>query len=221
MKLGGHLLPPTLDDRAISRYTEKIRNIGSKVSKLVVVVGGGEIARKYIDTARALGASERLCDVVGIEVTRLNARLLIPKLGKETHPTPITSIKELRRKIAKSKLLVMGGLEPGQSTAGVAALSAETICADLLIIATNVDGVYTDDPKVVPTAKKIDEITPQTILRMISGRKRRAGGYKLLDSVALESLIRSKIKTYVIDGRKMENFDKALGGERVGTLIVG
>lgn len=218
VKLGGHLIPPDLDIEVISDYAEKIREL-SEQNKVVVVVGGGENARKYIDAARSLGADEGLCDVIGIEMTRLNARLLISKLGEDAYPTPPVTVEGLRRAFAESRIVVMGGLQPGQSTNAVAALAAETVGADVLIVATDVDGVYTDDPKLVPTAKKMERITPDKLLRMMIKKGRRAGEYMLFDTVSLEVIKRSSIRTYVIDGRDPNNFDRVLRGERVGTLV--
>ncbi|HID90792.1 TPA: UMP kinase, partial [Candidatus Bathyarchaeota archaeon] len=143
LKLGGHLIPLTLDADVIARYAEKIREL-SRENRVVVVVGGGENARRYIDAARALGADEGVCDIIGIEITRLNARLLISKLGRDAYPVPPTSIDGLRRAFAESRIVVMGGLQPGQSTNAVAALAAEAIGADVLVIGTDVDGVYTE-----------------------------------------------------------------------------
>lgn len=218
LKLGGHLIPPTLDAEVISGYAEKIREL-SEQNKVVVVVGGGENARKYIGAARSLGANEGLCDVIGIEITRLNARLLISKLGRDAYPEPPITVEGLIRAFAESRIVVMGGLQPGQSTNAVAALAAEMIAADVLIVATDVNGVYTDDPNLVPTAKKIEEITPDKLLRMIIKRGHRAGEYRLFDTVALEVIKRSRIKTYVINGRDPKTFDRVLRGERVGTLV--
>ena len=54
--------------------------------EIFVVVGGGKTARDYIGIARGLGVSEAMCDEVGIEVTRLNAKLLIAALGEHAYP---------------------------------------------------------------------------------------------------------------------------------------
>jgi len=218
LKLGGHLIPLTLDADVIARYAEKIREL-SRENRVVVVVGGGENARRYIDAARALGADEGVCDIIGIEITRLNARLLISKLGRDAYPVPPTSIDGLRRAFAESRIVVMGGLQPGQSTNAVAALAAEAIGADVLVIGTDVDGVYTEDPRLDPTAEMIGEITPAELLGMIVEKGYRAGEYMLFDVVALEVIKRSAIKTYVVNGGNLENIDRALRGERVGTLV--
>jgi len=115
---------------------------------------------------------------------------------------------------------VLGGLQPGQSTNAVAAATAEAINADLLINATNVDGVYTDDPQKNPNAKKINQIKVDELLKMMIGFELSAGGYELFDPVAVKIVKRSKIPTWIIDGRDVNNIEKVLRGEKVGTKII-
>jgi len=115
---------------------------------------------------------------------------------------------------------VVGGLQPAQSTTAVAALAAEAIGAEKLIIATDVEGVYTDDPKKKPDAKLLREVTLSRLEEILRGSSHAAGEYKLIDQLALKVLRRSGITALVIDGRRPENLEKALSGERVGTLII-
>ncbi|MFQ6085078.1 MAG: UMP kinase [Candidatus Bathyarchaeia archaeon] len=219
LKLGGHLIPLDLSKETILAYSGAVKKIHSKGDKIVMVVGGGEMARRYINTARSLGADESLCDLIGIEVTRLNARLFISEMGDRAYPVPPTHIDELKKGLLESKIIVMGGLQPGQSTDAVAALAAEAIDADLLIIATDVDGIYTEDPKVSPSAKRIEEITPEDLLDIIAKRGHRAGEYELLDVLGLEVIKRSRITTHIIDGRDPKNIVKVWRGEKVGSVI--
>jgi uridylate kinase len=149
IKLGGHLFPYDLDTKKLSSYVEILRRLKSEKHYVLVVAGGGEIARKYISAARQLGAAEALCDELGIMVANLNARLLIAKLEDDAYPIPPSNNEELRLALVSGKIVVLGGLQPGQSTNAVAAIAAEVMKADLLINATNVEGVYSADPKKV------------------------------------------------------------------------
>jgi len=149
----------------------------------------------------------------------LNARLLIAALGDQAHPTPPQTIPEMQIAFQSRRIIVLGGIEPGQSTNAVAALAAEALGADLLVNATNVEGVYTADPKKDRKAKKLDEIDTEQLLRLVIGGEMGAGGYELFDPVAIKIVGRSRIPTRIIDGRVPENFEKAVRGEAIGTLL--
>jgi len=220
IKIGGYAFPSRLDLRRISAYAEMLRKLRDEGHRLIVVTGGGEEARKYIDAARKLGGSEGVCDLIGIEVSRLNARLMISRLGGDAYPEPPTSVKELRKAFETGKIVILGGLQPGQSTNAVAALCAEAIDADLFINATDVDGVYTADPDEDPNAEKLDEISADELLRKVLSKELWAGRYDLFDPIAIKIVMRSKILTRIIDGRKVENIERAIKGEKLGTLIL-
>lgn len=220
VKIGGHVFPSRLDLNKISDYAEMFKRLTSDGHRLIVVTGGGEEARKYINATRRLGGSELVCDLIGIQISRLNARLLISRLGKDAYPEPPTSVEELRKAFETEKIVVLGGLQPGQSTNAVAAVSAESINADLLINATDVDGVYMADPGKDPNAKKLDEIDADELLKKILSRELWAGSYELFDPVAIKIVKRSKILTRIIDGRKVGNIERVVKGEKLGTLII-
>jgi uridylate kinase len=113
----------------------------------------------------------------------------------------------------------MGGIRPGQTTDAVAASLAAHCKADLLINATNVDGIYDSDPKKNPSAKKFGEISTQQLLE-IAGREHRAGLTAIIDPIAAKIIHENKIKTIVVDGRKLDNIEKAIKGEDHGGTVV-
>ena len=80
--IGGSIIIKDHDYRKFRDYADVLRNLKEE-NDVFVVVGGGKTAREYIDIARSLGVSEAMCDDVGIEVTRLNAKLLIAALGED------------------------------------------------------------------------------------------------------------------------------------------
>lgn len=219
VKIGGLVFSSGLRAETISSYAEVLARLHDQGHRLVVVAGGGEEARKYIEAARELGASEFACDILGIEVSRLNARLLSAALRDRAYPDPPETIQELQIAFQSRRIIVIGGMTPGQSTNAVAALAAEAVGADLLVNATNVEGVYTSDPKKDPTAKKMDEVETEELLRLVLGDKMGAGSYELFDPVAIKIVERSKILTKIIDGRIPGNIEKAVRGEPIGTLL--
>ena len=219
VKLGGFSFPLELGVEEIKKYGEMFSKLKRDGNKLIVVTGGGKNARKYIEASRKLGANEALCDQIGILVTRLNARLLITSMGDDAYPKVPETIEDLRHYFESGKVIVMGGLQPGHSTNAVTALAAESIGASVLVNVTNVDGVYTADPKKDPKAKKFDEISTDKLLSLISGEEVSAGSYELLDPVSVRIIERSHIPTWIVSGEDPENILKILKGKHVGTRI--
>ena len=220
IKLGGHLFPGTPVPKKISAYADTLKKLRELGHSIIVVTGGGRVARTYIDAARRLGASEFTCDLLGIAVSRLNARLFIAKMGEDAYPEPVTSLSMLLNAFETGKIVFLGGLQPGQSTNAVGVLSAEAVNADLFINATDVDGVYTADPEEDSTAEKLDEVRTDELLKMLLAKELWAGSYALFDPVAIKLVERSKIPTRIIDGRNPANVEAAVKGEAIGTLIV-
>ncbi len=85
LSLGGSILAKNLDANRYLEYAVILRNL-SKKHNIIVITGGGEAARSYIGAARIMGADEVTCDYIGIEITRLNARLLIAAIGSDAYP---------------------------------------------------------------------------------------------------------------------------------------
>jgi uridylate kinase len=98
-------------------------------------------------------------------------------------------------------------------------MSAEAVEADLFINATDVDGVYTEDPKKVTEAKKLDVIELDELLKISLEGELKAGSYKLFDLLAVKIVQRSGIKTVIIDGRAPENIERVINGEKIGTMV--
>ena len=97
----------------------------SKTYQPIIVAGGGKIARHYISHARSSGADESTLDELGIEISRLNAKLLIYALKGKAYSHPPITLKEAQHAVDSGLIVVAGGLHPGQSTNGTAALIAE------------------------------------------------------------------------------------------------
>jgi uridylate kinase len=219
IKIGGHLFPSELNSAKINEFASILKNLQRKSHKLVVIAGGGANARLYIQAARKLGSDESYCDDIGIHFARLNAKLLISALGDDSYPIVAENTRELRAYNISDKIIVMGGLQAGQSTNAVAAIAAEIIGADLLVNGTDVDGVYTDDPKLYSDAKRLDEVSIGQLLEIIMKSKSSAGGYKLMDPVAVKIIERSKIPTIILDLKDPRNLIRAVEGNKIGTRI--
>ncbi len=203
----------------IREYSTLIRDLYESGLKIAVVVGGGEIARKYIELSRKLGVSASFQDQLGIEVSRINARLLSYTLWPYSTVEPPATLREAVSQFLQGKIVVMGGLQPGQSTASVAALLAEAINSDALILATTVEGVYTSDPHRDIRASLIPRLSYREF-RNIVEQSSEPGRYELIEPYAIDILERSKIILHIVNGFKVDNIKKILEGQEVGSIVL-
>jgi len=191
----------------------------SKICQPVLVAGGGKIARYFINHARSSGADESTLDELGIEISRLNAKLLIYALKGNAYPHPPTNLTEVKQAVDSGLIVVTGGLHPGQSTNGTAALIAEKINAAEFLNATDVDGIYDSDPNKNKKAKQFKRIELKDLRSLLVHEDSMAGGYDLMDIVALKVIERSKIKTKIIKS-DIKTIEKAIKGLPIGTEII-
>ena len=204
--------------KILKDYAEFLVKI-SKICQPIIIAGGGNIARHYISHARLSGADESTLDELGIEISRLNAKLLIYALKNKAYSHPPTTLQEVKHAVDDGLIVVAGGLHPGQSTNGTAALIAEKIQAEQFLNATDVDGVYDMDPNKFKKAKKFRRIELKNLKNMLVHEDSIAGGYDLMDIVALKIIERSKIKTRIINANP-KTIEKAIRGDDVGTKII-
>ena len=191
----------------------------SKICQPVIVAGGGKIARYFINHARSSGADESTLDELGIEISRLNAKLLIYALKDNAYPHPPTNLTEVKQAVDSGLIVVTGGLHPGQSTNGTAALIAEKINAAEFLNATDVDGIYDSDPNKNKKAKQFKRIELKDLRSLLVHEDSMAGGYDLMDIVALKVIERSKIKTKIIKS-DIKTIEKAIKGLSIDTEII-
>lgn len=201
----------TFEDREyISALSDLLRELANH--RLFVVVGGGKLARTYIELCRGLGADETFLDDIGIDASRLNAKVLIAALGDVAYPRPLRDYDEALQWSKTYPIIVMGGTHPGHTTDAVAALLAERVRASKLIISTNVDGIYEADPKTHPDAKLIREMTQTELVELTSKMSQAAGSNVVVDPLAARIIFRSKIPSYVLNGTHLGRLRAAIAG---------
>ncbi|WP_418285764.1 UMP kinase [Halorubrum sp. DTA46] len=221
VSIGGSVLAPDLDPDRVAAYAGAVEQLAVDGCEVGVVVGGGGVAREYIETARELGANEVELDQLGIGTTRLNARLLIAALEDRANVSPATGYDEAAEALRRGEVSIMGGVTPGQTTDAVAAAFAESVDADLLVYATSADGVYDADPNVDPDATQFAELSPAKLVDIVLPMSRNAGASAPVDLLAAKLIDRAGIRTVVLDGTDPSAVvDAVLRGEHTGTDVV-
>jgi len=218
IKIGGSAIAQGLDAGRFRAYAAVLRRL-AKDHTVLIVVGGGTPAREYIGVAKELGANNSILDYVGIGVSRLNARLLISALGELAYPQPPHDYEEAGLAMYTGKIVVMGGVEPGQTTDAVAAILAEYVHADLLLRTTSVDAVYTADPKLDKSAKRIPRMTAEELVTLVTKIEMTAGANNIFDPLGAQIVKRSRIPLVVVGGADPQNLVAAAEGKPIGTLI--
>lgn len=220
IKLSGHVLFPSIESSPkFDGYADVVKSIKNSGHNPFVVVGGGWPARYYIKIARSNGMDESTCDQMGISAANINARIFARSLGDAACHSIPTDFEMLDYAISTGKIVVMGGLQPGQSTNAVAAMLAERSDSKLFINTTTVDGLYDSDPKTNPSARKLPKVGIKEVASILAkSSSSNAGQHELLDNVAIKIIERSSITTRIIDGTNPENIKRALT-EEIGTTI--
>jgi len=224
IKIGGSLF---FDDVGFNAHrVQEFAHFVMKTPEIqAIIVGGGKFARTYIQGARALGASEAECDLLGIATSRMNGQLLIRAIGDTAYPRVPESVEEFAKARATSKIVVMGGLQPGQSTTSVAVIIAEFLHADLLAVLTNVDGIYDKDPRKFSDAKRFSTITVDQLLKVLQkgagGKQVAAGEYQIFDPVSSEIVKRSQLPVQLLSGKELAQVTRVIKDATadVGTKI--
>jgi len=191
--------------------------------QLAVVVGGGNIIRGA-ELAQSVGIHQSTADYMGMLGTVLNGMALKEAVEKEGQPCRLMSAIEIPsvaetfirgralRHLDKDRVLILaaGTGNPFVTTDTCAALRAAELSADVVLKATKVDGVYTADPKLDPTATRYDRLTFQEAI------SRQLG---VMDLTALTMCMKHDLPIVVFDFKQPGNIRRVIAGENVGTLV--
>lgn len=219
VRIGGSVVASPPNPQLIKEYAEAVNCLMARGHELVIIVGGGAPARQYIQLAKDVGLTEQEQDEVAITVSRLFAQLLAMKVGGSGWKNVPTSPEVARELLAERGVVVMGGLKPGMTTDTVAAMVASEVGADLIVKATDQDGVYTKDPRKHADARKIDALTFDELGQLMEQDRHKAGIHQIIDPEAVRLLKAKRIKTVVVNGADPENLVAALEGKKVGTTL--
>lgn len=222
LSIGGSVFATGDADAA---YLDKLATLLARLSReipMVVTVGGGRTAREYIRLGRALGLTEIELDELGIDVTRLHARLLAARVGPPAPAHPPTTIAAAVNEAHRGPLVILGGTEPGHTTDGVAALLAVRLRAARVVNATNVDALYDRDPRTHPKAKPLDRVSWERFRGIVhAGADGRAGQEFVFDRLGADTLARAHVPLRIVQGRDLDNLEDALRGRAFHGTTVG
>ncbi|MDP9329771.1 MAG: UMP kinase [Actinomycetota bacterium] len=227
LKLSGEAFAPSDAEYGIN--TDATALIARQLAEIVdmgvqpaVVVGGGNIWRGR----QAPGIDRNRADYMGMLATVMNALALQDALEKIHVATRVqtaiamTQVAEpfiplrARRHLEKGRVVIFAaGLGvPYFSTDTCAAQRALEIGADALLKGTKVDGVYTADPHIDPTASRFDSIRYVDVLKE---------GYQVMDATAVSLCMENALPIIVFDLREDGNIRRVVTGEPIGTLVHG
>lgn len=219
VRIGGSVVASPVNTELMSKYADLIKTVKAQGHQVVVVVGGGALAREFIGIAKQLGLEMQAQDEIAISVSRLYAQLFLKRLGEAGSSKVAITLDDAEECLSEGKVAVMGGLKPGITTDAVAALVAERVNADLLVKGTDQEGVYDKDPRTNRDAVKLDRLTFDDLAKIFGGSVHQAGIHQVIDPEAIKVLKRHRVKLIVVNGYKPENILAAVNGEKVGTTI--
>ena len=220
ISVGGSVLIPGNDDAVYIRQLADMLREVSKEVQIAVVVGGGKMSRYYSETGRQLGGTVYQLDELGIGITRVNAKLLTVALGDDIANSDIPLKAEECASMSKpGKVVVMGGTEPGHTTDAVAAMIARCLKADRVINASNVDAVYSADPRKDPNAKRFSRMTIKE-LKDVVGDEHDAGRSYVFDPMGVDIAMENRIDLFMVNGRDLGELRNAILGKDIkGTFV--
>lgn len=213
-----------IDYKPVEMITNEIKTILDKGVEVAVVVGGGNIFRGMKNSAK-LGMDRASGDYVGMLATVMNAVALQSALKKANIDCRIQSAITMNqiaepyirhraiRHLEKGRVVIFaaGTGNPFFTTDTAAALRASEIDAEAMLMAKNgVDGVYTDDPKTNPDAKKLDKIKYSDIIK---------NELKVMDTSACSLCEQNHIPIVVFDFKAKGSLANIMDGKDVGTYI--
>ncbi len=212
-----------IEPAVVDRLARDIRDVHSEGVQVAVVIGGGNIWRGL--SASTHGMDRAQADYMGILATVLNGLAIqdaLERVGVETRVQTAIDMHQIAepyirrraiRHMEKGRVVILAGGtgNPFFTTDTAAALRAAELSADLILMAKNgVDGVYSADPQLDPSAKRFEQISYQEVLER---------DLRIIDAAAITLCRDNCVPIIVFDVDHDGNIQRAARGENVGTLI--
>ena len=228
VKLSGEYLAGSqgvgFDQPTIDRIAGEVIAAQKLGTEVAVVVGGGNVVRGVEVSSR--GVSRPTGDTMGMLATMMNCLALEAAIERRGTPARTLSafvmpeISELftrsaaHKYLAEGRIVLLGGGtgNPFFTTDTTAVLRAAEIGAHAVLKATNVDGVYSADPKKDPSAKRFDRLTYKQAIE---------GGYKVMDATAFALARETSLPIIVFSIAEPGSISAILHGKGLGTIVAG
>ena len=220
LSLGGSLIVPNEINLVFLRKFRETIKKNTKKFKFVIVCGGGSVARKYINTLSEEKQPNYNQDMIGISVTRLNARFMSHLFGRDPDKGIPHDMKSVKNLLLKNDVVFCGGLRysPEQTSDSTAVRLANYLKTDFINL-TNVKGLYDKNPKKYKDAKFIPKATIQEFNDLVMEIESKPGMHAPVDHTAMKIIKKNKIRTYII-GDDAKQLDNLLNGKDfVGSVI--
>lgn len=221
ISVGGSIVVPNgeIDTEFLKGFRKTLAAHAKRGWKFVIVVGGGGTARTYQNAARGVGKVTRDdLDWLGIHSTRLNGHLMRTVFRDIAHPVMYKDPTRVPLHF-KESVVVAAGWKPGWSTDYVATRIAKRLGADMVLNLSNIDYLYTKDPRKHDDAEVICEISWKDFRKMV-GNTWDPGMNVPFDPVASRLAHGSRIQAVLLNGKNLANLDALLKGKSFrGTLI--
>lgn len=226
LKVGGEALADAegfgIDPHRADAVASKLAAVRAHDLEIGVVVGAGNLWRGRDGLAH--GMDRATADHMGMLATVMNALALADALERQGVTTRVQTAIEMRaiaepyirlramRHLEKGRVVIFGAGtgNPYFTTDTAAALRAAEIGADVLIKATKVDGVYSEDPEVNPAAQRFDRLSYMEALNMRVG---------VMDSTAITLCMDNDLPIIVLSLKEPQSLVRAAQGETVGTFV--
>jgi len=222
ISVGGSLIVPEgIDLDFLAAFKMFIIKRIEKGDRFILITGGGRTARKYQEAAAHVSGIDNVeKDWLGIHSTRLNAHMLKTVFKLYANPFVVKDYEEDILKIDfKEKILVGAGWKPGWSTDYCAVLLAKQFNANTVINLSNVENVYSEDPRVNPEAKKYENISWGEF-REIVGSVWDPGMSAPFDPIASKEAQKMNLKVVILNGKNLGNLQDFMDGKKFkGTII--
>lgn len=213
-----------IDAGILEDLAQQVKEIKALGVEVTVVLGGGNIFRG-LETSSATGMERATADYMGMLATVINGLALqdaLERIGVASRVQTAIEIAKVAepyirrraiRHLEKGRVVIfVGGIgNPFFTTDTTAALRAMEIGAEVVLKATNVDGIYTADPATNKQAKRLTRVTFLDVLKR---------GLKVMDATAVSLCREGKIPIIVFDLHQPGNIKRAVCGEPVGTRVV-
>ena len=211
-------MPDKIQVAYLKKFRSMILALTKRGYRFVIVTGGGGNCRQYQQAAKQIGPiSHQDLDWVGIASTKLNAELVRSIFGRHAYHEVIDN--PTKRVATSKRILVGAGWQPGSSSDKDAVLLAKAYRAKTVINMSNINHVYTDDPKKVKSAKPIKQMTWEGLL-VLTGTKWKPGAHVPFDPAASKLASQFGLKVIVCLGTDLRNLKAIITGQKYrGTLI--